>query len=227
MQSFDRRFKQKSRNCYKIFKGKRQATTLRVNQVVTSDTNTIMTTWEQHFRELSRSKEEEFPILADLKEQVDSLFKRSLENEEMLLDTPFTAEEVDNALRRLKPGKAAGHDLLQPEHLKYGGEVIRIWVQQISNAIVELESVPDALRMGIVTPIYKGSGKDPLDTNSYRGITLTPVLAKVLELLILDRLQDMLMEKGLPHLNQTGYQKRVSCTEAIFSTLEVISQFAQ
>ena len=49
----------------------------------------------------------------------------------------------------------------------------------------------------------------------------------MLELLILDRLQDMLMEKGLPHLNQTGYQKRVSCTEAIFSTLEVISQFAQ
>jgi len=104
----------------------------------------------------------------------------------MFLDTPFTAEEVDNALRRLKPGKAAGHNLLQPEHLKYGGEIIRIWVQQISNAIVELESVPDALKMGIVTPIYKGSRKDPLDTNSYRGITLIPVLAKVLELLILD-----------------------------------------
>ena len=139
--SFDRRFKQKSQNCYKIFKEKRQATTLRVNQVVTSDTNTIMTTWEQHFRELNSSKEEEFPILADLKERVDSLFKRSLENEEMLLDTPFTAEEVDNALRRLKPGKAAGHNLLQPEHLKYGSEAIRIWVQQISNAIVGLGSV--------------------------------------------------------------------------------------
>jgi len=67
-----------------------------------------------------------------------------------------------------------------------------------------------------------------MDTNSYRGITLTPALAKVLELiLILDCLQDMLMEKGLPHLNQTGYQKRLSCTVAIFSTLEVISQLAQ
>jgi len=89
----------------------------------------------------------------------------------MLLDTPFTTEEVDNALTRLKPSKAAGHDLLQPGHLKYGGEVIRIWVQQISNAIVELESVPDALKMGIVTPIYKGGGKDPPDTNSYHGIS--------------------------------------------------------
>ena len=186
-----------------------------------------MTTWEQHFRELSRSKEEDFPILTGLREQVEGLLQRSPENEDMVLDIPFTAEEVDNALRRLKSGKAAGHDMLQPEHLKYGGKAIRIWVQQISNAIVELENVPDALKMGIVTPIYKGNGKDPLDTNSYRGITLTPVLAKVLELLILDRLRDILMEKGLPHLNQTGYQKRVSCTEAIFSTLEAISQFAQ
>ena len=86
----------------------------------------------------------------------------------------------------LKPGKSAGHDLLQPEHLKHGGEVLNIWIQQVCN--VELESVPDSLKLGIVTPIYKGGGKDPLDTNSYRGITLTPVLAKVLESLVLNRL---------------------------------------
>jgi len=78
IQFFDWRFKQKSPNCYKTFKGKRQATTLRVNQGVTSDTNTIMTTWEQYFRELSRSKEEEFPILTDLREQVDRPLKWSL-----------------------------------------------------------------------------------------------------------------------------------------------------
>ena len=35
------------------------------------------------------------------------------------------------------------------------------------------------------------------------------------------------MEKGLPHPNQTAYRKRVSCAEAIFSTFEAISQFAQ
>ena len=121
---------------------------------------------------------------------MEGLLQRSPENEDMVLDTPFTTEEVDNALRRLKSGKAAGHDMLQPEHLKYGGEAIRIWVQQISDAIVELESVPDALKMGIVTPIYKGNGKDPLDTNSYRGITLTPVFAKVLELLTSPRHTD-------------------------------------
>ena len=68
---------------------------------------------------------------------------------------------------------------------------------------MELKSVPDLLKLGIVTPTYIGAGKDSLDTNSYRGITLTPVLAKVLE------------------------SWKDSCAEAIFSTMEAVSQFAQ
>ena len=64
-------------------------------------------------------------------------------------------------------------------------------------------NLPESLKLGIVTPIYKGGGKDPLDTNSYRGITLTTVLTKVLESLILNHLRDVLLEEGIPHLNQT------------------------
>ena len=86
--------------------------------------------------------------------------------------------------------------------------------------------MPNSLKLGIVTPIYKGSGKDSLNTNSYREITLTPVLAKVLESLILNHLQDVLLER-IPHLNQTGDQKKVSSVEAILSTMEAVLQFAQ
>ena len=85
----------------------------------------------------------------------------------------------------------------------------------------------DSLKLEIVTPIHKWGGKDLLDTNSYRGIALTPVLTKVLESLILNRLRDVLLEKGIPHLNQTGYRRKVSCAEAIFVTVETVSQFAQ
>ena len=72
--------------------------------------------------------------------------------------------------------------------------------------------VPDSFKTGIVTLLYKGGGKDPLDTHSYRGITLTSVLAKVLESLILTRLQCHFSEKGIP---QTSYRKGVSCADAI------------
>ena len=63
----------------------------------------------------------------------------------------------------------------------------------------------------------------PLDTNSYRRVTLTSVLAKVLETLTLMRMQCHFSERKIPHLNQTAYRKGVSCAVAIFSTMEVIS----
>ena len=34
----------------------------------------------------------------------------------------------------------------------------------------EFESVPVSFQLGIIMPLYKGGGKDPLDTNSYWGI---------------------------------------------------------
>ena len=168
IQHIDQRFKQKSSRRFQSKKAiTRQGTTLRVDQLVTSDPNTILTEWERHFRGISASNEDEFPTLCAIKQQVEHLHIESQENEEMILDVPFCAEEVEAALKWLKPGKSAGHDMIDPEHIKYGGEILQIWIQQVCNAIVELEHVPESLKLCIVTPLYKGGGRDPLNTSSY------------------------------------------------------------
>jgi hypothetical protein len=167
------------------------------------------------------------PLLSDAKQQLKPLLVSSRENEDFVLDVSFCSEEIERVLRNLKSGRSAGHDKLQPEHLKYGGAALNLWIKQVVNAIVEFESIPDSFKLGIVTPVYKGGGRDPLDNNSYRGITLSPLLAKVLESLLLEHLHCALTENELPHVNQTAYQKKVSCAEAIFSTLEVVSKSTQ
>lgn len=70
----------------------------------------------------------------------------------------------------------------------------------------------------------KGGGKDPLYKNNYRGFTVAPVLAKVLEVLILERLNTVLLETGVPHVNQTAYRRHVGCADAIFATQETIAK---
>lgn len=55
------------------------------------------------------------------------------------------------------------------------------WFMNILNAVVELEVVPGG-----------GGEKDPLQTDSYRGITQTLMVANVLEFLVLERLQMVL-----------------------------------
>ena len=56
-----------------------------------------------------------------------------------------------------------------------------IWLRNILTAVVELEIVPDILKRGLVVPVYKGGGKDPLRVDSYRGVTVTSMVGKVLE----------------------------------------------
>ena len=76
----------------------------------------------------------------------------------------------------------------------------------------------------MVVPVYKGSGKDPLQVESYRSVTLSSVVTKVLEFLILERLQMVFLEASIPHPNQSAYRK-VSCADSIFATQEVIGRY--
>ncbi len=92
------------------------------------------------------------------------------------------------------------------EYLNGGGEAVVIWLMRILNVTVELEVIPDTLNRGVIVPVYKGGGRDPLKTDSYRGIILTSMISKVLEFVVLERLE--FVSAGLPHINQSAYRSR-------------------
>ena len=48
-----------------------------------------------------------------------------------------------------------------------------------SNCLIKAKAIPSILKEGLLTPIYKKG--DPTNPGNYRGITVTPVLLKVLE----------------------------------------------
>ena len=158
-------------------------------------------------------------------EDLEEFVARSKNNEENILDTAFTAMEIQSALVKLKNKKAGGPDGLTSEYLKEGGGSVVIWMMRILNAVRELEAVPDCLKCGIIIPVYKGGGKDALKVDSYRSVTLSSAIAKVLELVILERMMPILIDAGIPHENQTAYIKKVSCADAIFATQEVIRKY--
>ena len=100
-----------------------------------------------------------------------------------------------------------------------------LWLMKIFIAIISLEEVPTCFKEGVIIPVYKGRGKDPLLASSYQGITLSSIMAKTLEIVILKRMSPFLGEIGFPDVNQRAYQKGVSCTDAIFSTQEVLLNY--
>ena len=73
--------------------------------------------------------------------------------------------------------------------------------------------------------VYKGKGKDPRLASSYCGITLSSIMAKTLEIVMLNRMSPLLDEIGFPDMNQTAYRKAVSCADAIVSIHEALLNY--
>jgi len=134
----------------------------------------------------------------------------SLGFEDLIMDTPFTTEEIENALRKLKTKRSGGTDSLLAERLKHGGPVLTTWLKHILNSIISLEKIPASLKLGMIVPVFKDKCWDPLICCNYWGITLTSVLPKCLEILILERLESLFCERGFTHPSQTSYQRVLS-----------------
>ena len=204
---------------FKSSNPKAECTKLVVDGQSVTDTNGILNAFRSFFGSLAQS---EVPC-TEQNTALSEMEVSSFCNNEHLLDTEICVEEIENALKTIKLGKSGGLDSLSFEHVVYGGEMLKIWMKKIFNRILTLEELPDCLKEGLVVPIYKKQGKDPLLVSSYRGITLSSVLSKVLEIILLQRLSSHLEDQGFPDQLQTAYQKGISCMDAIFATQETLT----
>ena len=80
-------------------------------------------------------------------------------NCENILDSEIDLEEIECALKALKLGKSGGIDSLDPEHICFGGETLRLWLKKIFNRIIALEQIPTTLNEGLIFPVHKGKAK--------------------------------------------------------------------
>ena len=182
----------------------------------TTDPSEILSTFQKYFSSLSSSQ-----MAQDKSQQIiTSLLQRSYNQCNSILQDELS--EIRSAVKHLKCGKAAGPDGLTAEYIKYGGIAVLRWLLKVFNRILSLEDIPPCIKEGIITPIYKGKGKDPLLTTSYRGITISLSLSKLLESIILNRLHPFLDEINVPDCLQTAYRKGLSCSDATFATQEAL-----
>ena len=113
-----------------------------------TDLKTILTAWEDHFRAISSASTELSSVMCSSEQEINKMMHDSFNNEDCLLDVPFVPEEVDSVLKKLKLGKAAGHDGVQAEHLKYGCPILRDWILQIVTQSRNWNMYPTPSKLG-------------------------------------------------------------------------------
>ncbi len=84
-----------------------------------------------------------------------------------------------------------------------------------------MNRVPVELKTAIVTALFKGKKLDLSDVNSYRGISVLAILAKVFEKILAEQIRIFFDINGLFCKEQHGFRSNHSCETALH---EIISE---
>ncbi len=163
-----------------------------------TDIDAIAEGWREYFGGLYTPKSQPH-YDKTFKDNIEQRFSEILCSDEArsrpsLLSHRISTEDVVKVCKKLKTGKAPGADGMKPEELKYAGSVFLSLVARLFNAIVHHEYRPACLKRGVIVPIPKGSKDSTLPDNN-RGITLMPVLSKVLDTILLQRTDHWFVSK--------------------------------
>ena len=162
--------------------------------------------WFDHFEKLLGTPDNSEPIA-----NIDPVFENLDINQQ-----PFTLQEVREAKKQLREGKAPGEDGIMPEVLK------RIDIDDIllkfSNKLLVENDLPDQLAVMNIIPVPKKG--DLSMTSNYRGIALTSLISKLINRMILNRICPAI--DPLLRGNQSGFRPGRSTTTQVLALRRII-----
>ncbi|KAF7241053.1 RNA-directed DNA polymerase from mobile element jockey [Varanus komodoensis] len=131
--------------------------------------------------------------------------------------------EVKGLLRALDITKASGPDGLHPRVLGELAGVLSRPLASIFETSWRTGEVPEDWRVASVVPIFKkGSRKD---MGSYRLVSLTSIVGKTMERLIIERDLVMLDREGRLAATQHGFRKNRSCQTNLVEFCDKVSRW--
>lgn len=123
---------------------------------------------------------------------------------------PVTESELLASLRSAKTGTAPGPDAVHTELLLHLGPVALAELLYLCNHSITTGFIPQFLKNAIIIPLLK-PGKPPPDPLSYRPVSLTSVLAKIIERIAVRRTAYYYT----PHEHQYAYQAQKGGDHAV------------
>ena len=127
---------------------------------------------------------------------------------------PFSADELDRQLQSLKLRKTPGPDGITAEMLLHLGPIARRELLETINSSWREGIVPREWRLATICPIPK-AGKDKRLIASYRPIALTSHLSKLMERLVLSRLNHVAAARKLIPPEQVGFREGRSVEDSL------------
>ena len=156
------------------------------------------------------------PNLAKKFSNVTDGFRKYLKGD--YLDSMFlhdtTSDEVNRIIEKLDCKTSCGIDQISSNVVKYVAPYISIPLSHIFNLTFATGSIPDQLKIALVTPVYKSSDKNIF--SNYRPISVLPCFSKVLE--------KLMYKNRILTDRQYGFRSKSSTNHAIIELVDKTEQ---
>lgn len=176
--------------------------------------------WYTHFQKVFNvdCDENVNPVHASIPEEID------VDNnvDTFLLDHAITGNEVSEAIKSLKNGKAAGPDGISGEFYKYSPPCVITFFTELFNKIFDSGTFPLSWSEAIIHPIHKKG--DIGSPDNYRGISLLNISSKLYTRILNKRLTNWTEANNILNESQAGFRKSYSTVDHIFSLLATVQR---
>lgn len=134
----------------------------------------------------------------------------------------FTVDEVFEALKNLDTSKSPGPDDILPIFVKTCCSELAPVLCDVFNFFIRKGRVPRAWKDANVVPVHKGGVKPKDDIGSYRPISLTSILCKVLEKLVSVRIMNYVEGHDILSDNQFGFRNGRNCEQMLVKLFHLL-----
>uniref|UniRef100_A0A670IIA8 Reverse transcriptase domain-containing protein n=1 Tax=Podarcis muralis TaxID=64176 RepID=A0A670IIA8_PODMU len=190
---------------------------IKVEEELIVDPTRIQKKFLEFYEELYKRGEEDTT-------QIERYLKRHkgktiTEEERLQLNKPISIEEVQNAIKKMKIGKAPGPDGLSAKYYKVLGNQLSPALCDTMNNILKGGKIPESWREAYITLILKPD-TDKMSIKNYRPISLLNNDYKIFADIMANRLKKCL--SSLIHKDQAGFLPNRYLKDNVRHTINLI-----
>ncbi|GFX63918.1 probable RNA-directed DNA polymerase from transposon X-element [Trichonephila clavipes] len=152
---------------------------------------------------------------------VDAYLDSNANNNDLI--PPTLPSAIIQIIKKIKIKKCPGRDGITNKMIKKLPKLTIFKITNIVNNMLTLRYFPKSWKTAVVVPILK-PGKNSALAESYRPISLLPVLSKLAEKIILARLNDYLEREKILIPEQHGFRPRLSTSHQLLRVVEFIKE---
>ena len=182
----------------------------------------------QHFAKISSNDNYSDNFKTSLSSKESKIYDEINSSDENSTNTElnenFNLAELYRAIKNLKDNTSPGDDNINYELIKHlPRKAVKILLK-FYNRLWQDGVLPVDFKHAIIIPIHKPD-KDPTNPSSYRPISLTSTIGKLMERLVTNRLNWFLEKNKLLNNNQSGFRNGRSTQDNIVRLHDQINKF--